>query len=189
VLSRVTPSPPACPSCRLTARPSLQVKILGSLLGTVKSGLVPVNLWPEGQSYPSNLAFVCSHLLQLLSTSFPNMTEAQVQRTVDKMFELVDDMTGFKNHCRDFLVQVRPRVACVRVCPGSRARCDVCARSAARHALALQLTRASCADEGVWQCGQQRAVRGGGGRGGGCARGRRAWAGESERHEGRGRDG
>lgn len=85
----------------------VQVKILGSLLGTVKSNLVPVNLWPEGQTFPNNMAFVQSHLLQLLSSSFPNMTEAQVQRIVDKMFELVDNMAAFKNHCRDFLVQVR----------------------------------------------------------------------------------
>jgi exportin-1 len=84
----------------------MQVKILGSLLGTVKSNLVPVSLWPEGQTFPNNMAFVRSHLLQLLSTSFPNMTEVQVQRIVDKMFELVDNMTAFKNHCRDFLVQV-----------------------------------------------------------------------------------
>jgi hypothetical protein len=91
----------------------MQVKILGSLLGTVKSNLVPVNLWPEGQTYPNNLAFVRSHLLQLLSTSFPNMTEAQVQRIVDKMFELVDNMTAFKNHCRDFLVQVRLLPTCL----------------------------------------------------------------------------
>lgn len=85
----------------------MQVKILGSLLGTVKSNLVPVNLWPEGQTFQNNMAFVHSHLLQLLSSCFPNMTEAQVHRIVDKMFELVDNMTAFKNHCRDFLVQVR----------------------------------------------------------------------------------
>ena len=92
----------------------VQVKILGSLLGTVKSNLVPVNLWPEGQSFASNMAFVQSHLLTLLSSSFPNMTETQVQRIVDKMFESVDNMTAFKNHCRDFLVQVRLPLPCWR---------------------------------------------------------------------------
>jgi exportin-1 len=91
----------------------MQVKILGSLLGTVKSNLVPVSLWPEGQTFPNNMAFVRSHLLQLLSTSFPNMTEVQVQRIVDKMFELVDNMTAFKNHCRDFLVQVSFLSPCI----------------------------------------------------------------------------
>ena len=130
-------------SCRHQALMSVQVKILGSLLGTVKSNLVPVNLWPEGQTFANNMAFVQSHLLTLLSSSFPNMTETQVQRIVDKMFESVDNMTAFKNHCRDFLVQVRlPAVlpehafasifsnqhgtmCCVSVAPRLRHNCSV----------------------------------------------------------------
>lgn len=85
----------------------LQVKILSTLLNVVKTNTVPVPLWGEGQNFSSNANFIRSHLLQLLASSFPNMTEAQVQVAVDKMFEHVDDPQAFKNHCRDFLVQVR----------------------------------------------------------------------------------
>lgn len=92
-----------------------QVKILSTLLNIVKTNTVPVPLWGEGQNFSSNAEFIRSHLLQLLSSSFPNMTEAQVQLAVDKMFEHVDDHQAFKNHCRDFLVQVcRQRKAWVK---------------------------------------------------------------------------
>jgi exportin-1 len=85
----------------------MQVKILSQLIGVVKAGLVPVPLWPEGQSHASNADFVRQHLLQMLSTSFPNMTQQQVTSTVAGMFETVDDFAAFKNHCRDFLVQTK----------------------------------------------------------------------------------
>ena len=87
----------------------LQVKILSQLISVVKGNMVPVPLWPQdqGQTYSSNAEFVRSHLLQLLSSSFPNMTQQQVQRVVDGMFETVEDYAVFKNHCRDFLVQTK----------------------------------------------------------------------------------
>jgi exportin-1 len=84
----------------------VQVKILSQLIGVVKEGMVHVPLWPEGQAYPSNANFVQTHLVQLLATSFPNMTDVQVQHVVARMFELTD-FTEFKNHCRDFLVQTK----------------------------------------------------------------------------------
>jgi exportin-1 len=84
----------------------VQVKILSQLIGVVKEGMVPVPLWPEGQAFTSNGEFVRMHLMQLLGTSFPNMTEVQVQHVVARMFEL-SDFTEFKNHCRDFLVQTK----------------------------------------------------------------------------------
>jgi hypothetical protein len=85
----------------------VQVKILSQLIGIVKAGMVPVPLWPEGQNHASNADFVRGHLLQLLATSFPNMTQPQVQQVVTKMFEHVEDYTSFKHHCRDFLVQTK----------------------------------------------------------------------------------
>lgn len=87
----------------------VQVKILSTLLNIVKTNTVPVPLWGDNQNFSSNAEFIRGHLLQLLASSFPNMTEAQVQLAVDKMFEHVDDHQAFKNHCRDFLVQVRHR--------------------------------------------------------------------------------
>jgi exportin-1 len=85
----------------------VQVKILSQLIGVVKANMVPVPLWPEGQSHASNADFVRAHLVSLLASSFPNMTQPQVQHVVDKMFQLVDDYTQFKDHCRDFLVQTK----------------------------------------------------------------------------------
>ena len=85
----------------------LQVKILSQLIGVVKAGMVPVALWPEGQNHASNAEFVRAHLVSILASSFPNMTQPQVQHVVDRMFELVDEYALFKDHCRDFLVQTK----------------------------------------------------------------------------------
>lgn len=97
----------SAPACLLTIQGVLQVRILSQLIGAVKADMVAVPLWPEGQTYSRNADFVRAHLLQMLATSFPNMTQAQVQSVVSNMFDCVEDFTAFKNHCRDFLVQTK----------------------------------------------------------------------------------
>lgn len=85
----------------------MQVKILSQLIGVVKAGMVPVPLWPADAPHASNADFVRDHLLRLLASSFPHMTQHQVAAVVAGMFEHVDDFPAFKNHCRDFLVQTK----------------------------------------------------------------------------------
>ncbi|GMN44193.1 hypothetical protein TIFTF001_013376 [Ficus carica] len=74
----------------------------------VETGLLTEPLWDVATvsyAYPSNSIFVREYTIKLLSTSFPNMTAAEVTQFVNGLFESRNDLSTFKNHMRDFLVQ------------------------------------------------------------------------------------
>jgi len=87
----------------------LHALILQHLFTVLEEGIT-VPLWDaskEGPTkYPNNVEFVRQYSINLLTTSFPNMTQAQVAQVIQGMFELKKDFSAFKNHLRDFLVQV-----------------------------------------------------------------------------------
>lgn len=74
-------------------------------------GVISVPLWDVAAlgpaAFPSNAPFVRQHVVQLLSTSFPNMSPADVALAVNGMFDFRKEFTTFKNHLRDFLVQTK----------------------------------------------------------------------------------
>jgi len=55
--------------------------------------------------YQSNAMFVREYTINLLAASFPNMTAVEVTKFVDGLLSSRHDLTSFKNHIRDFLVQ------------------------------------------------------------------------------------
>lgn len=55
----------------------------------------------------SNPAFLRDHISGLLNQSFPNLTRTQISTFVDGMFDLNMDLTTFKTHLRDFLIQLK----------------------------------------------------------------------------------
>jgi exportin-1 len=55
--------------------------------------------------YQSNAMFVREYTINLLGASFPNMTVVEVTKFVDGLLSSRHDLTSFKNHIRDFLVQ------------------------------------------------------------------------------------
>jgi exportin-1 len=59
------------------------------------------------KQFPSNEHYVREHLTGLLVSSFPNMSQIQVQAVVSGMFDLRKDYAAFKSHLRDFLVQTK----------------------------------------------------------------------------------
>ncbi|KAL3846023.1 hypothetical protein ACJIZ3_003426 [Penstemon smallii] len=86
----------------------LHVLVLQHLFCLVESSGVTVPLWDittAAYPYPSNSMFVREYTINLLSTSFPNMTAAEVTQFVAGLFESRADYFSFKNHIRDFLVQ------------------------------------------------------------------------------------
>lgn len=46
-------------------------------------------------------------MANLLKTAFPHITDNQVKITVQGLFNLDQDIPAFKDHLRDFLVQIR----------------------------------------------------------------------------------
>ncbi|GLJ31785.1 hypothetical protein SUGI_0639370 [Cryptomeria japonica] len=85
------------------------VLILQHLFCLVDSGALTQPLWDitalGPTAYPNNVVFVREYTIKLLGTSFPNMTAAEVTLFVDGLFESRNDLSTFKNHIRDFLVQ------------------------------------------------------------------------------------
>ncbi|XP_062119750.1 protein EXPORTIN 1A [Humulus lupulus] len=86
----------------------LHVLVLQQLFCLVETGLLSEPLWDVATvafAYPNNGFFVREYTIKLLSTSFPNMTTAEVTQFVSELFESRNDISKFKDHIRDFLVQ------------------------------------------------------------------------------------
>jgi len=87
----------------------LQAMILAHLFQIVESGTITAPLWPQdgSTSATSNPQYLRELLLKLLSTSFPNLTQPQLTSAINGMFEHCTDQATFKQHLRDFLVQLK----------------------------------------------------------------------------------
>ncbi|QCD88853.1 exportin-1 [Vigna unguiculata] len=86
----------------------LHVLVLQHLFCLLETGVLTEALWDvvtNPYPYPSNSAFVQEFTIKLLSTSFPNMTATEVTQFVKGLFESTNDLSTFKNHIRDFLIQ------------------------------------------------------------------------------------
>ncbi|KAL5767493.1 hypothetical protein ACOSP7_014100 [Xanthoceras sorbifolium] len=86
----------------------LHVLVLQHLFCLVECGMLTEPLWDVttiSYPYPNNAIFVREYTIKLLGTSFPNMTPAEVTQFVSGLFESRNDLSTFKNHIRDFLVQ------------------------------------------------------------------------------------
>ncbi|CAA7051547.1 unnamed protein product [Microthlaspi erraticum] len=86
----------------------LHVLVLQQLFCLVESPSLTEPLWDATTvpyPYPSNAAFVREYTIKLLSSSFPNMTAAEVTQFVNGLYESRNDPSGFKDKIRDFLVQ------------------------------------------------------------------------------------
>ena len=91
-----------------TAGLSQQASILSYLFYLVDSGKITVPLNPAVQTIPAdNVTYVQSFVANLLKTAFPHLTDPQIKITVQGFFNLDQNPQGFKEHLRDFLVQIR----------------------------------------------------------------------------------
>nr|KAJ0192856.1 hypothetical protein LSAT_V11C800390030 [Lactuca sativa] len=87
----------------------LHVLVLQHLFCLVESGSLTEPLWDASTisyPYPNNGIFVREYTIKLLCGSFPNIPASEVTRFVNEgLFESKNDLSTFKNHIRDFLVQ------------------------------------------------------------------------------------
>lgn len=54
-----------------------------------------------------NVTYIQDYVATLLKTAFPHLSDNQIKLTVQGMFSLNHDIPAFKEHLRDFLVQIR----------------------------------------------------------------------------------
>jgi exportin-1 len=87
----------------------LQATILAYLFFVVENRKITVPLNPaiQGPTGQTNIIYVQEFVANLLKTAFPHLSDAQIKITVSGFFNLDQDITGFKEHLRDFLVQIR----------------------------------------------------------------------------------
>ena len=88
----------------------LHSQILATLFLAVEGDVISVPLWPADQSVPAgttNQQYLRDLLLQMFSSSFPNLTQPQLTSVIQRMFEHCKDQPAFKQHLRDFLVQLK----------------------------------------------------------------------------------
>ncbi|EEC06733.1 Exportin, putative [Ixodes scapularis] len=92
-----------------TAGLSMQATILAYMFSIVEANRVTVPLNPALQQANglANLAYVQDFVANLLKTAFSHLSDAQVKITVQGFFNLNQDIQAFKEHLRDFLVQIR----------------------------------------------------------------------------------
>jgi len=90
----------------------LHAQILATLFQTIQDDVITVPLWPQDGSVTvaagtTNQSYMQTLLLQMFSTSFPNLTQPQLTVLLGQMFNNCKDQAAFKQHLRDFLVQLK----------------------------------------------------------------------------------
>uniref|UniRef100_A0A7S4MSJ1 Exportin-1 n=2 Tax=Vannella robusta TaxID=1487602 RepID=A0A7S4MSJ1_9EUKA len=85
----------------------LHAAILMLIIQSVKNGSVNVPLWDtSSQNFQNNQEFLHAFIVNLIGSAFSNLSSAQVQAFATGLFTC-DDISAFKVHLRDFLVQMK----------------------------------------------------------------------------------
>lgn len=86
-----------------TASLSLHAQILSYMFAMVEDNRITVNLGPIQE----NVLFVQEYVASLLKSAFSHLNDNQIKVFVTGLFNLNHDATAFKEHLRDFLIQIR----------------------------------------------------------------------------------
>ncbi|CAH0702443.1 unnamed protein product [Spodoptera exigua] len=82
---------------------TMHATILAYIFSIVEAGRIKVPLGPT----PDNVLYIQEYVANLLKRAFPHLTDNQIKITVQGLFNLNHDIPAFKDHLRDFLVQIR----------------------------------------------------------------------------------
>ncbi|KAJ4428918.1 exportin-1 [Periplaneta americana] len=86
-----------------TAGLTMHATILAYMFSLVELGRITVPLGPTSD----NTLYVQEFVASLLRAAFPHLSDNQIKITVQGLFNLDQDIPAFKEHLRDFLVQIR----------------------------------------------------------------------------------
>merc|ERR1719450_809928 len=92
-----------------TAGLTMHATILTYMFTLVETSKVTIALNPADKTPANmtNMVYIQGFVANLLKTAFPHLTDNQIKITVTGLFNLNQDIPGFKDHLRDFLVQIR----------------------------------------------------------------------------------
>uniref|UniRef100_A0AAY4DS63 Exportin-1 n=1 Tax=Denticeps clupeoides TaxID=299321 RepID=A0AAY4DS63_9TELE len=88
-----------------TAGLTMHASILAYMFNLVEEGKISTTLNPANPV--NNQGFIQEYVANLLKTAFPHLQDAQVKVFVTGLFSLNQDIPAFKEHLRDFLVQIK----------------------------------------------------------------------------------
>lgn len=89
-----------------TAGLALHAQILAYMFTLVETNKITVNLGP----IPDNTLYVQEYVASLLKSAFSHLTDNQIKVFVTGLFNLNQEVPAFKEHLRDFLIQIRVSV-------------------------------------------------------------------------------
>lgn len=82
-------------------------QILAHMFALLESNSIQVPLSPEVTSAAQNIEFIQQHIFNLMKTAYPHLQDAQVKLIIKGFFDLDQNLPAFKEHLRDFLVQIK----------------------------------------------------------------------------------
>ena len=85
----------------------MHATILAYMISLVEAGSVTVPLYDPSTGSSNNQQFLRDYISNLLKQAFPNLQDSQIRTNVLGLLTLNKDLTAFKNHLRDFLVQIK----------------------------------------------------------------------------------
>lgn len=88
-----------------TASLQMHAQILSYMFSLVEANQITVNLGPM----PNNILYVQEYVASLLKSAFSHLTDNQIKVFVTGLFNLDQDIPAFKEHLRDFIIQIRVR--------------------------------------------------------------------------------
>lgn len=86
-----------------TAGLAIHATILAYMFSLVENNKITVSLGP----IPDNIIFVQEYVASLLKSAFNHLTDQQIKVFVTGLFNLDENIPAFKEHLRDFLIQIR----------------------------------------------------------------------------------
>lgn len=86
-----------------TASLHQHAQILAYMFSLVEDNRITVNLG----NMPNNVYYVQEYVGTLLTSAFSHLNENQIKVFVTGLFNLNHDATAFKEHLRDFIIQIR----------------------------------------------------------------------------------
>jgi exportin-1 len=89
-----------------TAGLLMHATILAYMFSLVEMNKVTVPLRPDIKPL-DNMLYVQDFLANLLKAAFPHLNDAQIKVFIEGLFSFNQDIPQFKEHLRDFLVQIR----------------------------------------------------------------------------------
>ncbi|KAH3711724.1 hypothetical protein DPMN_071396 [Dreissena polymorpha] len=90
-----------------TAGLTMQATILAYMFSLVERGKITIVLGGNTSTVADNNSFIQTFLLSLLKAAFPHLNEPQIKIFIEGLFSFDQDIASFKEHLRDFLVQIR----------------------------------------------------------------------------------